>query len=154
MGGWGGSNPSVTQFKLSFFEDLKLIILNILGKPSEEKKRENEWHRTSLVFPPPSWANNDEKNNDKLVKTRPPTLLDERVTNHVFRCSLKYQNCIQMPWLFRSTLRYSVKYLLLKSHKPIYMGLTLWVWLNRKYLIGIASDPFVYTFSQASSGRK
>ena len=26
--------------------------------------------------------------------------------------------------------------------------------LIRKYLIGIASDPFVYTFSQASSGRK
>ena len=35
----------------------------------------------------PPEVNNDNINNDKLVKTGPPTLIEEIVKNQVFRCS-------------------------------------------------------------------
>ena len=46
-----------------------------------------------LLVPIPSSGeqisnHNDNINNEKEVKTRPPTLLEEIVTSHVFRCSL------------------------------------------------------------------
>ena len=57
----------VTNVNLSKFRGITL------GEPSEEKKRQNEWHRTSFVFPPPSWAKNDEKKTSWSRLDPPPS---------------------------------------------------------------------------------
>ena len=64
--------------------------------PTEKKGKENDiMHLSPDPLPPEPIMTN--LNNDKLFKTGPPTLLQERVTVHIFWNPLKLQKIIYKP---------------------------------------------------------